>query len=226
MSFFSRVFSICTLSLLSCLTPANAQIPVTDAVQIGTHMTNQVSNITQYVAQYNAMVAQYNQALYMQKTISGIRNFDQLLNNPYMRQFVPIPYQTAFTQASQLRQCSQKISEMAKRGCHVSAHQDTMRNVNNQIEGQINTRRGEIQSLINKLQTTSEPKDVADLQARIAGEQAALANEQASLTLMQQQQAAQQAANNQAYSESFVKKQNITIPTYTPNASVSMPKGW
>jgi type IV secretion system protein VirB5 len=226
MTFFSRAFSAFGFCVMFCMMPAKAQIPVTDAMQIGTHMTNQISNITQYVAQYNTMVAQYNQALYMQKTISGIRNFDQLLNNPYVRQFVPIPYQTAFTQASQLRQCSQKVSELAKRGCHVSAHQDTMKNVNTQIEGQINNRRGDIQSMINKLQTTSDPKDVADLQARISGEQAALANEQASLTLMQQQQAAQQAANNQAYTESFVKKQNINVPPFTPSANVSMPKGW
>lgn len=172
-------------------------IPVYDNVNTVNVITNQMKNIQQYVAQYNAMVQQYNQQLAQFKSITGIRNFHDLMNNPEMRQYLPQDWAQMTNVAMQLSNCADFKEPGALARCSGDAKYAADAAISQRVQASIAQRKKDIQSLINQLGRANDAKDTADLTARIAGEQANLAAEQAELAAYERN-SAMQAANNEA----------------------------
>lgn len=177
--------------------PAHAGIPVIDAVSLADDITNEVSNLAQYVSQYNTLVQQYNQMLAQYNSLNGIRNYQSLFNNPDIRTFLPQQWGQLYQQAMQANNCVSTLEAGKLATCNLQAKQTADQTIVANIQAEIAQRRQEIQILINQLANAQDAKDTADLQARIQGEEANLQNEQAELALYYNQSQAQDVANDQ-----------------------------
>jgi type IV secretion system protein VirB5 len=177
--------------------PAHAGIPVIDAMSLADDITNEVSNLAQYVSQYNTLVQQYNQAIEQYNSLNGVRNFQSLFNNPDIRTFLPQQWGQLYQQAMQANNCVSTLEAGKLATCNLQAKQTADQTIVSNIQAQIAQRRQDIQTLINQLANAPDAKDTADLQARIQGEEANLQNEQAELALYYNQSQAQDVANDQ-----------------------------
>lgn len=203
-TFRNIIMAICVSVAGMLPMAAHAGIPVIDAASLADDITNEVSNLAQYVQQYNALVQQYNQALAQYNSLNGIRSFQALFNDPVARQYLPANWAQTYQAATYAANCTQ--SDMgAKAACIATAKQSADNSMIAQMQVQIAQRRQNIQDLINQLGNAPDAKDTADLQARISGEVANLANEQADLEAYKQASAQQDQTNTQAALAGAVK---------------------
>lgn len=191
MKFFRFVALALALTLWG--TGAHAQIPVTD----GANLAQQIQQVMAWGQQLKAMSAQYNQLQQQYQSITGNRGFGNLLNNPALQQYLPANWQSVYNQvrtqglgamspgAQQMRQsmgdtrnCDLIADTKAKASCqsNIATPYQTYDTFQNSLNV-ANQKPQQIQALIGQIQNTNDPKDIAELQARIAGEQAAMQNE-------------------------------------------------
>lgn len=185
------------LGLLTMLTiatgPARAQgIPVYDNLAV----VQQIQQVASWAQQLRAMADQYQQLEGQFRALTGSRGYGNIFNNPLLQQYLPAEWQQVYGQIRQgvdalssgaqafrhqigdTRSCSMIADTKARMSCQqaiASPYQtydvfQSALNIANQKPQQI-------QSLISQIQTTEDPKAIAELQARIAGEQAAMQNE-------------------------------------------------
>lgn len=175
---------VCTLALAGS---ANAQIPVTDVASLN----QQIQQVVSWAQQLKAMSDQFEQARQQYTALTGNRGYGQLLNDPRLQQYFA-GNETPSSQ--QLRQryggntCQYLSSTDAIQYCQNAANQPYLDY--DQVGRALaiaNQKPQQIQSLIDQISTTDDPKAIAELQARIAGEQAAMQNENIRLQLTLQQ---------------------------------------
>jgi type IV secretion system protein VirB5 len=203
--------------------PCHAQITVNTPSLDMITIQNQIANMAQLVNEYNQMVALYGQAQTTYKSISGIRNFHELLANPYVRQFVPIKTLETYQQATDIQKCVTNNLAGNIGRCQISNVNFAKTTIAGQISASLAKRRNEVQSMVYQLAYTSDPKAVQDLNARINAEKANIATEQADYenTLLQIQltDEAQKIKLQDDYWVSVTKFQ-----TPIPNANIAPPK--
>lgn len=175
--------------------PAHAQAVVYDP----TNWVQNLQQVQQAVQQVKELQAQLEQAKQTYQALSGVRGLGDVFNNPELRNYLPQDWSKLYdsatsgnlggitgavdgivqaNRAGSIKQMSDDLREqMARKGAvdkaaALSAYDAAMK------------RNDQIQQLLGKINQTSDPKAIAELQARIAGEQAAIQNETAKLQLV------------------------------------------
>lgn len=179
-------------------------IPVVDVAKIANDTANQAANIAKYIQ----MIQQYQQQIQQMKqqydSLTGSRGLGMIMNSPEMRSYLPDEWQQVYSGISSggyqglsggaqailegsglLNACQTQSS--ANRGfCErqlAKAAQDKAYAL--EAFDKASQRWNQIQQLMAQINSTSDPKAIAELQARINAEQAAIQNEQTKLQMFQ-----------------------------------------
>lgn len=182
------------VSLTTAAAPTRAQgIPVIDA----SALVQQVQQVASWSQQLKAMADQYQQLEGQFKALTGSRGYGNLFNNPLLQQYMPAEWQQVYGQIRQIglggmssgaqalrqqmgdtRSCSLIADTQARSSCQqaIALPYQNMDTFQSALDI-ANQKPQQIQSLISAIQNTDDPKAIAELQARIAGEQAAMQNE-------------------------------------------------
>lgn len=182
---------------------ASAQIPVTDGASIANSIQQQIETMAKWKMQYDQMVSQIDQMKQQYQSLTGSRGLGNILNNPALRDYLPSDWQGVYDsvktggyaglsgRASTIYEKSKVFDSCAhisvgdeKRLCEaraVKAAQDQAFALD--AYDKAKSRLSQIDSLMSKINDTSDPKAIAELQGRIAAEQAMIQNEQTKLQL-------------------------------------------
>ena len=168
---------------------AQAQIPVTDGASIAQSVLNQAQTIAQWTMQIQHMVEQIE---------SMEREYD-----PRYREYLPNEWQGVYdaVRNSGYAGLSGRASEIYNEnqvfdGCaHIQVNAQRLGCEARAVKGAqdkafaldaydaARDRLNQIDQLMDRINTTQDPKDIAELQGRIAAEQAMIANEQTKLQM-------------------------------------------
>lgn len=199
---------------------AHAGIPVIDAA----NLVNSIQQVLAWMQQYEQMMdqiqkaqAQLEQGQQAYNSITGIRGFGDLINNPYLKDVVPANVGETYTainnggfgslsQAAKTIRNVRKIYNCEDRVGDAKKTCENLLNLNAQTQAlqenalkQVTDRVDQIKGLQTQINNTQDPKAIAELQARLQVENAQVANDANRLAVMKamaetQMQAAQQAA--------------------------------
>jgi type IV secretion system protein VirB5 len=175
------------ISLQASITPANAGgIPVIDVA----NLANTLENIVQWGKQLQAMKEQYAQQLAQYQSMTGKRGFGNVLNDPKLRQYLPVDAQKVYSQMMRPVQsmdvCNGQITEsLTLCQAEVKKYYIDRDNYEKAYDN-ASTEQTQIQGLIDQINNTDDPKAIAELQARMAGEQAKIQNTVVQLQLSAQ----------------------------------------
>ena len=178
---------------------ANAQIPVTDAIQnaqIAQHNVATVAQwakeITEMKQQYQMLTDQYKKMDIMEGLVSGSRYLG-VNNTPGINGQIPEPgsiYTGSYGETRSIMN-TERVSTTNR------ASQDELRERNFQSAASekalalktydgAQSRQDNINTLLSKINTSTDPKAIQDLQARIGAEQALVSNESTKLQMVSQ----------------------------------------
>jgi len=186
---------------------ASAQWTVVDPTQIMENLINHGESIAKHLEQIDRLKDQLKQAEEQYKSLTGVRGFGDLFNNPALRDYLPEEWTNLYdaVQRGDIAGISGRVDELI-----AAAQEGSIEEMAHDIEerqarlGAVNHAVGEagfeaalqrteqIQHLIEEISNTQDPKGIAELQARIAGEQAAVSNEMAKLQLVAMLQQAEE----------------------------------
>lgn len=179
-------------------------IPVIDVAKIVNDTQNQAVNVAKYIEMINQYKTQIDQMKQQYDSLTGSRGLGMIFNNPELRSYLPDEWQQVYNSInsggySGLSGAGQAILDAngllnacekqgnANRGfCErqvAKAVQDKAYAL--QAFDRAQDRWDQIQSLMGQISTTTDPKAIAELQARINAEQAAIQNEQTKLQMFQ-----------------------------------------
>lgn len=193
-----KITAIAFVAMFSCA--ANAQIPVTDGASIAQDMANQIQTMAQWAQQISEMQQQYSELQRhwdkmdeMQKLVTGARYLG-VANTPGVNGQIPGSIDAIY---SGNYGSTQTIMDLER----ISGTNDATQNALNErylktaasekavalrtYQG-AQERLNNINSLISKISSTQDPKEIQDLQARISAEQALVQNETTKLQMISQ----------------------------------------
>jgi type IV secretion system protein VirB5 len=192
---------------LACCAPgkAFAQMPVTittDAPGLQFH----IEDIVKYEQQINQMMLQVQQLRQTYDSMTGTRGIGQMFQNPTLATMLPSNWQGVYNsvqnggyagisgsvQSIIAQEQALQNGTMAQGGQAVMNRQMQMAAYDKAMGAQAYqasmSRLNNIQGLMGQINSSTDPKSIADLQARIQGEQLAIQNEQTKVQLMSQLQ--------------------------------------
>lgn len=211
-----------TLALaVACSGNVFAQIPVTDIAQNAQTIANQVANIAQYMEQVATLKQQVTQQEQQYAALTGSRNLGDIFNDPKYRQYLPADWQqvydsvrnggysgltgtarTVFEKNHVYDACQSMRNPAQNAACEAAAVKPSIDQGMAQDAYQAATDRlDQIDQLSRQINSTEDPKAIAELQGRIATEQAAIQNEQTKLQLYQMIADAQDKIQDQKQNE-------------------------
>ncbi|MBS0225753.1 MAG: P-type DNA transfer protein VirB5 [Proteobacteria bacterium] len=205
-----KALATCMFALAFC-NPAFAQVPVTDVAQITVHQTNHIEDIAKWVdsigkqvQQIEQLKAQYQQLQQQYQSMTGSRGLGNILNDPQYAQYLPQEWRDVYDRVRQggykgLTGTAQAIRDANKLYDSCAAKQGAdqqvcQRQANKAAQDKAfasdafdkaKARWEQIEGLVQQINGTTDPKAIAELQARIQGEQAALQNEHTKLQMFQ-----------------------------------------
>lgn len=234
------------LMVATCIAggPARAQIPTTDILANITELMNQTQDMTQWAEQLQQMYRQidemqkqYEQLEAQAEAISGTRNLGDIFNNPLFRNYLPDDWQNVYdeikdggygslTGEARLIQNRNRIYDMCatistaeqRRVCEAQAAKSAQdRAYASTAFEAASGRVGQIESLMESINGTSDAKGIAEVQARIAVEQANIQNEATKLQMFQMIASAEDRALRQQQLEVGAQQWQATGRTeYVP----------
>lgn len=205
---------------------AHAGIPVLDAANLaqaimevlawGEQYGQMVEELAQLEQQYNQMVQQYD-------SMTGSRGLGDILNNQALQGVVPANLASTYASinsggysgltsaakslrdASKIYNCEDRTGD-AQVACQsiLNSNSQTQANLQNALDLALQ-RTSQIQSLQSQINSTSDPKAIAELQARIQAENTQVSNDANRIALMKATADAQQQAADQAHKERWLK---------------------
>ena len=211
------LLSVVFMTSVSLATSSMASgIPVIDA-----------ANLAQAIVQVQSWQQQYQQMQQQINSMNGNRNMGGLLSNEN-RNYLPPDWNSAM---SLLNNNGTSYGTLAQKAGQILTAQSIlsnseMSNLSPDLQQYINNARNAsasqqaigqaayensagrvalLQTLTNQINTSTDPKAIMDLQARIQSEQASLANDQAQLQAVNQLTTAQQQANLQMQTEMVIQ---------------------
>lgn len=231
-----KLFAFALLASFSFV--ANAQVPVTDIAHITTTTQNQVANIAKYVEMINQYKTQIDQMKQQYESLTGSRGLGNILNNPQFAEYLPADWQNVYNSVRQggyegltgsaqaIRDANKLFDTCAskngsdKQVCEravAKAAQDKAFATDAFDKAKL--RWDQIQGLLQSINGTTDPKAIAELQARIASEQAAIQNEQTKLQMYQMIAQAEDRLIEQQQREANAK--NLSRRGYVTPAAVN-----
>lgn len=221
----------CVLAGGMITSSVHAGIPVTIVADVPGQQA-QLQNYAQMLKEYATLVDQLEQMRrqfeQMEKdyqSITGTRNLGQILDNPEFKQYLPSNWQDVYNSirsdgykgltgtAKALRDaskvfdaCSNVQDKTKKQVCEASAVKPAQDQAFAMDAFKKSAERtGQIEGLMKRINTTSDPKSIAELTARIQAEQAMLQNEQTKLDMYLASSKAEQAMLEQQEIEAEAK---------------------
>lgn len=188
----------------SMTTASASGIPVIDVAKIANDTANQAANIAKYVQMIQQYQTQIDQMRSQYESLTGSRGLGNILNNPEFSNYLPADWQNVYRQVSNggysglsgsaralvdaaglLNACENRLGD-ARIACErdIAKTAQDKSNVLDAFDA-ASARWTQIQGLIQQINATTDPKAIAELQARINGEQAAIHNEQTKLQMFQ-----------------------------------------
>jgi len=198
-------FRVITLAILAATSfTASAQIPVTDVAQINVTVANQLENVAKYVEMIQQYKTQIDQMKSQYESLTGSRNLGEIMSNPALRDYLPSEWRDVYSRvqnggyagltgsAKAIRDanrlfdaCAGKIGE-SKQVCERAANKAAQdKAFAADAFDKAKERWDQIAGLMRQINATTDPKAIAELQARIGAEQAAIQNEQTKLQMYQ-----------------------------------------
>jgi len=179
-----------------------------------------------YVDQIKKMKEQYDQLKGTYDSMNGLRNVGDLLNNQLLTQYIPKDYQGALgalrsgssggfdgisgslmdiIRAHQARTCADTSTNIVARK---SCEQDwqtlaLQKNIGDMGYKQAATNIDNLQTFVNSIKTSTDPKSLQDLQARIGVEQVRMANEAIKLQTIAMMDEADRKLKQKAATDNF-----------------------
>ncbi len=197
------VAAVVAVAGLGFTTPVMASgIPVIDVAKIANDTANQAANIAKYIEMVQKYQQQIEQMKQQYESLTGTRNFGEIMNNPALKNYLPEDWQAVYTKvqsggykglsgsAAAIRDANTLFDTCAKKTgaskqlCERSAAkaaQDKAFAV--EAFDKANSRWDQIAGLMRQINSTTDPKAIAELQARINAEGAAIQNEQTKMQL-------------------------------------------
>lgn len=195
------IFGIVLSVLLS--SAAFAQIPVTDGANLTQQIFSHGETLIRWKSQYEQMVSQIQNQQKQYEALTGTRNLGTIMNDPAMKNYLPANWQGVYDSVrnggySGLSGRGQSVYNGSKvfDGCaHIETSDERKACEARAVKGSQDKafaldaydaavkRLGQIDGLMQKINSTSDPKSIAELQGRIAIEQANIQNEQIKLQL-------------------------------------------
>lgn len=215
---------IACVSLVLAVSSSNsyAAIPVLDAA----NLANTAENIVQWGKQLTEMRNHLTQLQNTYNSLNGLRNVGNLLKNDLLTQYLPKDYQKAMNdmmnagngdfssisgalkdivainqkytcaqmnhdQAS-IKKCEAEWNKLAiQKNVGDMGYKNAAKNIDN------------LEQFVNSITTSTDPKSLQDLQARIAVEQVRLQNEQMKLETIKMMQAADEKLKAQQHRDAM-----------------------
>ncbi|CAM2164759.1 type IV secretion system protein VirB5 [Burkholderia latens] len=232
------VIAAATFAACAASTGAFAQVPVTitsDAPGLQFH----IEDIAKYVAMIDNMKSQVQQLQNTYQSFNGTRGIGDLFNNPQLASMLPSQWQSVYQSVqgggySGISGSIQQILSSERTGFNPGTLADGAKSV---LDRQFNnaatdkamgmqayqaaiSRLDNIKGLLGQINQSTDPKAIADLQARIQGEQAAIQNEQTKVQLMSQLQASEDRiakAQRDELGRRTLNRNNASIPSIGSN---------
>lgn len=207
------------LALSLYLPHANAGFPVSVLIDVPGQIA-QFQNMAQMLKEYATMIDQLNkmqqQLTQMERdynSVTGTRGLGNILNNPAFSKYLPDNWQTVLSNirysgydglsgsARALRDASKLFDECEyindnaeRRNCEALAVKPAQDQAYASDAYQKSyDRTDQIESLMDEINRTRDPKAIAELNARIQAEQALIQNEQIKLAMYQETTGAEQS---------------------------------
>jgi len=196
-----------TLPFLVLLSTTHAQIPVTDGASITTQIRNQAENISKWILQFNQMKQQIEQYKMQFDAMTGARGMGTLLDNPLVKSALPDDWENL---AASIKSTAEYKTERAKNPVFsgmpkINEMFDVIASNNAVISSlykKSNYRIKQIQNLMTRIDTASDPAAKQDLANRLINEQNAIQANENLVTLLKEKQRQQlEAASQQAAKE-------------------------
>lgn len=202
-----------------------AQIPVTVTSDVPATL-NHVEQMAKWVEQLMQMKRQLSQLESTYGSLNGIRGMGALFNNVTAWKYLPPDWQQVYRDLELGKTTSLTGSIRTIRAAYSTFDKSKLSNPDGEIgrlyergwnnagvakgfaeDGyrQASERLASLQGLLDKIDASTDQKDVLDLQARIQAEQAMLQNEQVKLGLVQQLAAAEQQLQQQGLKDSALR---------------------
>lgn len=205
---------------------AHAGIPVLDAA----NLTQAIMEVLAWAEQYGQMIEeiqqleqQYNQAVQQYDSLTGSRGLGDIMNNQALQGIVPTNLASTYNSinsggysglsspakslrdATKIYNCEDRTGA-AQVTCQATLNQNsqTQANLQNALD-LVQQRTSQIQSLQSQINSTSDPKAIAELQARIQSENTQVSNDANRIALMQATAATHQQAAQQQLKERELK---------------------
>lgn len=223
-----KILAIITLvSSVAFSTNSQAGIPVIDS----SNLAQQIQQVAAWAQQYTQMANQITQLQQTYTSITGSRNLGSILTNPLLSNVVPSDLLTVYGAINSggyanISSAAKVIRDAIKiYNCNDRTGQDkticeALLNTNAQTQANqqnaltlANQRFAQIQSLQSQINLTTDPKAIAELQARLAVENANIANDANRIALMNQIAQSQQVQAEQAASEKSLLMMSNTTPS-------------
>jgi len=218
-----KLFVIITLLMVTA-TSVDAQIPVTVTSDMpGT--LHHFETMFKWIDQYEQMQKQIMQLKRQYDALTGIRNFGDILNNPTLRNYLPNDWQGVYDKVrdgglsglsgaakviyykNQIYDTCARIKDPVRRTvCQAKVVKAATDKAN--VMAAYNAcllRLNQIDQLMRKINTTTDPKSIAELQARIGIENANIQNEQTKLQMYGMLAAAEDKLQEQRQGEVHAK---------------------
>lgn len=214
----NRITALIAILAVSLVGPVQAGgMPVFDA-----------ANLAQAVSQIQQMTMQLEQLKQQYNSMNGARGMGSLINDPQLRRYLPDDYQTILNSGygnSQVIRDNARVyginqttlgagTDTAK-AFEASAMQASLNRATSE-EGyrRASVRFNDLQVLLNEINSASDAKSIADLQARIQVEEVMLKNESIKLQMLSQLQQAQRDLGAQRAVEIRMKSSRGNVPRF------------
>lgn len=239
MKFMNFPLAIVATFGLGAAAPSMAQIPVTDVAHITTNVMNHVEDIAKYVEQITELKNQLDQMKQQYAAITGSRNLGEILNDSKFKSYLPSDWQNVYDSVrtggySGLSGTGKSIYDATKKydSCqHIKIEDEQIACEARSIKAaqdkafavdafdRSKDRLTQIEQLMSRINSTEDPKAIAELQGRIAAEQAMIQNEATKLQMFQMIAAADEQIQRQQQRELNAKanarRGYIAAPTVT-----------
>jgi len=214
-----KIFLAITL-LLVLATNVAAQIPVTVTSDLPGEF-HHLETMFKWIDQYEQMQKQIMQLKRQYDALTGARNLGEIMNNPLLRNYLPPNWQSAYDKVRDgglaglsgtakviyyknqiYDNCARIKNPMKRTVCQAKVVRMATNKAN--VMAAYNAcllRLNQIDQLMRKINSTTDPKSIAELQARISIEHANIQNEQTKLQVYSMVASADDKLQQQRQSE-------------------------
>jgi type IV secretion system protein VirB5 len=178
-------------------------IPVIDAASIADRQAQHLETILKWKTQYDQMTSQINQLKAEYDSMTGSRGLGQIMNNEELKNYLPSDWQEVYDAVKEggyegltgtakdvyesnrvFDACASLTIEDQRLACEARAVKPAQdKGFALDAYEKAKDRLNQIDQLMTQIDATTDPKEIAELQGRIASEQAMIANEQTKLQL-------------------------------------------